>query len=483
MRRCILHVGMHKTGTSSIQHSLAGFADANFFYHRDGKNHGRAILGLLGSASGSDKWWGRDTAKRTRAAPQGQPDESACRKFQETFQLLGHRALLLSGEHFVFLSTAELRKLQGILSEEGVEKIEAVAYVRTPAAYITSLVQQKVKVGTTHFFMLQDGGRLRLDREHCHYRRSFEKFDTEFGRENVHLWKFDPGSFPAGCVVRDFCSKLGIALPEERIVRVNESIPREAVALLYTYGKLGERFGSRSMRAPEIQALAGRLTKLGDTKFRLSPELLRPLLADNRADIEWMEARLGASLQEELGEHRAGDVRDEWDLLRPDPEVIGKLRAMLGGAAPKGVKGETPEEVAQLVHAVRLVSDEYKRKGRNVVRAFADVMPKRQAAQPPGTGRSAANGDAGARKSLDNLFDEMERSDPGMLNGLSRAEAQAFVRSAFAHMSGTLSRAEDSVIDYEGLGRFRVSSVAGGGSAQGSRRKRIGFRPSIQGRL
>jgi hypothetical protein len=64
-----------------------------------------------------------------------------------------------------------------------------------------------------------------------------------------------------------------------------------------------------------------------------------------------MEARLGQTLHEDLGGHRPGDVRDESDLLRPDPNVTGKLLALLGDTA--GIKGETREEVAWLVHALR----------------------------------------------------------------------------------------------------------------------------------
>jgi hypothetical protein len=78
----------------------------------------------------------------------------------------------------------------------------------------------------------------------------FEKFDDVLGRENVRLWKFDPPSFPNGCVVQDFCTRLGIALPRERVIRVNASISREAVQLLYTYRKLGRNFGALNITGP-----------------------------------------------------------------------------------------------------------------------------------------------------------------------------------------------------------------------------------------
>ena len=118
-------------------------------------------------------------------------------------------------------------------------------------------------------------------------------FDDVFGRANVHLWKFDPKSFVGKCVVQDFCSRLGIAFPKDRIVRVNESLSREAVALLFAYRKYGRALGSTAMNGPENQRLVAQLRKIGGSKFRLSAEAVRPILDRNREDIEWMEKRLG----------------------------------------------------------------------------------------------------------------------------------------------------------------------------------------------
>ncbi len=54
-----------------------------------------------------------------------------------------------------------------------------------------------------------------------------------------------------------------------------------------------------------------------------------------------------------LGAEQPGDIRDESDLLRPDPDAVSRLLKILGRRAPEGVKGETTEEVAQLVAAWR----------------------------------------------------------------------------------------------------------------------------------
>jgi hypothetical protein len=245
--------------------------------------------------------------------------------------------------------------------------IEVVGYVRAPAAYITSLAQQRLRSGALAKEAPTRGGTARrgvlgrllhgdLSRAFCHYERSFQKFDDVFGRENVHLWKFDPGSFPVNCVVTDFCKKVGVALPADRIVRVNESLSREGFGLLYTYCKLGPELGFPAPGSGQNKRLLEHLAKIGSTKFRFAPDTMRAALESDRADIAWMEARLGESLQEDLGERRPGDISDESDLLRPDPQAVDKLLKLLGRAAPTGVKGETPEEVAVLVHALRRCS-------------------------------------------------------------------------------------------------------------------------------
>ena len=131
----------------------------------------------------------------------------------------------------IFLSSSELKQLYYQFADK-VDHLNIVAYVRSPAAYLTSVFQQKVKGGSLKNFKLEDRYR--------NYENSFSKFDVVFGRDNVQLWKFDPRTFPDGCVVRDFCLRLGIDLPVERIVRANESPSRQIVSMLYMYRKLGE---------------------------------------------------------------------------------------------------------------------------------------------------------------------------------------------------------------------------------------------------
>ena len=382
MTRCIIHIGMHRTGSTSIQHSLHGFGDNRFLYARlgDDPNHSLAMHSLfapqpelhhLHRRKGADAATVSEYVGRMRA------------DLEQAVSAAEDRTLIISGEDVNALPRDGLVKLRDDFRKH-FDDVTLVGYVRPPAGLMASTFQHRVTVGAVEGFDLA--------RQYRSYKGTFGNFDEVFGRERVNLWKFDTGSFPHECAVRDFCTRLGIDLPPERIVRLNESLPRQLVALLYTYRKVGPD-GAATMTGQQRQGLLDRLAAIGSDPFRLSPEVIRPILEKNRADIGWMEARLGQTLHEDLGEHLPGDVRDESDLLRPDPNVTGKLLALLGDTAPQGVKGGTPEEVAQLVYALRETRAEQSRSlpsiraylGRKVTALLHYLLRHMQMAQARGT--------------------------------------------------------------------------------------------------
>jgi capsular polysaccharide biosynthesis protein len=414
MSGCILHVGMMKTGTSSIQNSLKGFEDSKFVWYpdRNGRtNHTPAVFGLVGGVKPNKRYSG----------PEKPPEFDARERFERVFKALGERTLIVSGEGMAFLNLTQLEQLREYFRVQGVGTPKIVAYVRPPAGFITSVSRATL------------GGMLRslhFEKKSINYRERFEKFDLAFGRDNVSLWKFAPATFPSGDVVRDFCSRIGIDFPAERIVRVNDSISAEVVALLYTYHNYGVGYGSREMMPQQKLKLVQRLAGIGNTQFRFSPDLLRSFLESNRSDIEWIEARLGEPLQEELGEHQLGDVREERDLLRLAGSVRDELLALLGGAAPKGVRGDTPEEIAALVHGLRgnsATKDRAHRRrraaGETVVEATDEDAER---AEWLDASEAAANADANGMAVGRQSADSGTRAPPPA-TGTASADRQQFI--------------------------------------------------------
>ena len=319
MPKCIIHIGMHKTGSTSIQHSLGELNDGSFYYARIHRSPNQSVpvysifaddpmTHPLNRSRGYDENTVQDYVRRTT------------RNLKRSIRDAGERTLLISGEGIIKLKPNELKRMRRFLEKQGTEP-EIVAYMRPPMAYMTSAFQQHVKSGNLHG--------LDLGNFYPRYQNRFEKFDEAFGRDKVRLWKFDPASFHEGSVVRDFCHRLGIdatALEEER---KNESFSREMVAVVYQYRNWSAKSSKPRLNNRDAQSLVEFMKELPQTKLRFSPLLMAPILEEKKEDIAWAEARLGQSLAESLSDLRDNDVRGEEDLLAPVPGAADVLRAAL----------------------------------------------------------------------------------------------------------------------------------------------------------
>jgi len=278
MSKCIVHIGMHKTGSTSIQRSLyAHLPDQRFRYISiKGSNQSMPLMALFGRSSESSR------------GPGGRLLAAYSRNFELALRNCKNRIGIISGEAISTLPASGLRQMHEQLSRH-FRTIEAVAYIRSPKAYLESAFQQRVKAGFKHF---------KLDVVWPRYRHRFEKFDTLFQRDHVSLWKFDPPSFVGRDVVLDYCHRLGIDFPPDGSIRVNESLSSSAVKLLHTYFKYRSEPDSASAPAGADAALTRKLMTLPGPKFHLSSELIAPLMQRHESDIRWMEERLGATLDE-----------------------------------------------------------------------------------------------------------------------------------------------------------------------------------------
>ncbi len=225
-------------------------------------------------------------------------------------------------------------------------EIIVLGYVRPPRSYMASKIQQDIKVGTNSCNNIQIN--------FGSYRGKFEKFDSIFGKDNVCLVKYDSRSFPNGDVVTDFCKRLGMNVPN-KILSNNKSISKEAVKLLYAYRKFGPGFGTGDKAVKENNQILEIISKFGSTKFEISSELIEPFLIERKADIEWIEKRLRASMSEDNYD-TVDAIRSENDLLHFDADIVKALQILLKEqniSSSLTQKTYSPQEIANLVHALR----------------------------------------------------------------------------------------------------------------------------------
>ena len=338
MSKLILHIGMPKTGTSSIQETLFSQEQVGeFSYAKLGvANHG----GIITSFFSEDPyaWRGHRVAGRS-------PEEVAhfnrqiSIKLNEICSAQGQQ--IISGEDIWHMLEPALVKLRDYFAAQ-FDCIEVIGYVRPPASFIGSAFQQLVK---NH-----DLARLMPSAYYPQYRRKFEKFDRVFGRDNVTLRVFAPEQLEGGDAVVDFCQLLGESIPSEKIQRVNESLSLEATAVLFAYRREGPQYADYPGKARDNNALVASLADFGSGKLRFAGVLIDPVLERYRDDIAWMEQRLGLPITDQ-GSMNCEAITSEAQLLKVAVDQFDALENYVKQQKEKA--HPTPQQLAHWIEKLR----------------------------------------------------------------------------------------------------------------------------------
>lgn len=348
MKRCWLHIGMHKTGSSSIQQNLKAIKNPEgwrLFFVGGRSNMGSALKAMFSC----------EPHKSGRFAKTGASSEAVAAKGARWREEL--RAGLMEVKEGNCIISAE--GLSNHFSEESImalkafleplcDEIRVIGYVRPPMAFKISSFQEKIKHGQNEFNV----SKIRLN-----YISMFKKFDSIFGESNVILRKFDPATFINRCLVADFCQQIGIKLPDNTpIKRVNESLSCEASGILFAYRKFGPGFGIGKNVMKENNFMMRSFRAMRGEKFNVSRSIIENALDIDRSDIEWMECRLGVSLKErdDPGKYSITSEEELLTIKRSSCEEFARCCREVYGielrldSIPEGDTVD-PREVAKLV--------------------------------------------------------------------------------------------------------------------------------------
>ena len=218
----ILHSGMHKTGSSSIQNFLQQTLPSEIGFIRNRPNSGKLLRSLV---SRSD-WY---TSNKI--------------DFQVEFNSLFSQKPTLHILSAEFLSAAKFNELEIILSYllERYEKVHHFAYIRDPFELAPSMWQQRLKglppikksTDSLDTFKITESRYLSLSYL-ARYKHS--KYTSKL-RSYKHTVDAN------GSIVKDFSHEFGISSntsdsPEERYK--NKSLSQDAASLLYQFRKSKE---------------------------------------------------------------------------------------------------------------------------------------------------------------------------------------------------------------------------------------------------
>ena len=341
-RQIIVHIGMPKTGSTSIQACLNGYQDDDFYYASlgDSPNHSVAIFSLFSPVSKKHHY---HLNRGHNNSEVGAYIETMRHDLEQSFENAAGRSVIISGEGIGSMSNIALTNLRDYLLQYCVN-LKVVCYVRPPASYMQSSFQQRIKSKYISFckHSLYKG-----------YKQRLTKIEKAFGREACEYWKFDPSKFSGGDVVTDFCERLNIDTNPIKTRHINDSLPLDALKILFAYRKHGPGYGRGKNVVHENSLVINSLREIGSGRLTFGKDLIEPLLKDNKEDIAWMESRLGESLDEEIMDTDQS-ISKESDLLDIGPGCIEELKKLIGQKElTDTISGSTPQEVAQLVHILR----------------------------------------------------------------------------------------------------------------------------------
>jgi len=320
IEEAIIHVGMHKTGSSSIQetlHHLEPRRRSSVGYLKlNSPNHSAFFMTLLSDKP--EEYHAHRLNGRSKNEVRRMQFAYA-RRFESALEDFEFKKVVLSAEALSSpVVTAKMLDCLKISLSKYCERIRIIGYVRSPVSYMQSAFQERLKGGVLRDFELK-----------ClwpHYRKRFHTLDEVFGRDNVDLVPFVGGSLLQEDVVLDFAQRAGVDLHPNDLIRSNDSISLEATALLFVlrYFENVPRYNGFTV---DNQRLVSALSGVGKNKLIFSSESVMPILQAHRDDLGWINNRLGSSIDDLplASDETIGTVDDLFSVARRSKDALLQL--------------------------------------------------------------------------------------------------------------------------------------------------------------
>ena len=297
--RLIIHVGFHKTGTSSIQNALAQYSGQRISVVQfGGENQSIPIINAFAKEPENN----RINVRRGLTKSDLLEERSRVRRSLVTQLESTTDCAVLSGEGISMLDVDELEAFRSFVGTY-CNKIEVLVYVRPAVSYMESTLQENIKAGVARF---NAHGLL------PHYKRRLQNLTQVFGRQSVNVRLYDKRKLVAQDAVADFFDYLGVRYKGPKLKTRNLGLSSEAVKILFCYWKFGPGYGSGEDVIRKNHRLIKLLGKVRSERLALSHQVLVPFTDFLEEERSW------------LLEHFGLDIKDSSDKPASSASAIGK---------------------------------------------------------------------------------------------------------------------------------------------------------------
>jgi len=342
---CILHIGMPKTGSTTIQDNLfQNLKDTKTTYPNIGiANNGTPFYAIFKKDIENyyfikNKLFNADQLKDYRA--------ELIEKFNDSFLDKNTKNAVISGEDMFHASIEEIQEMKNYL-DGFFEKTLVLVYVRPVQSFCNSAFQQLLKYHDLCSFNYT---------QIVHRYKNIQRYDEIYGLDNVKVIPFLPKHFPDGDIMKDFCKHAKLQEQASSIEAVNESLSKEAISILFTYNyhhNVKTDFGDKNVQIQNI--LVEKLRKIGNEKFQFSGKLIQRWIEEYfKEDYVWLLDRISSEFSEDFAINSTIEgIETEMELMEYSTKYIDKLTTLITSQTIDIGIEKNPQTVARLVNILR----------------------------------------------------------------------------------------------------------------------------------
>lgn len=291
----ILHIGLPKTATTSIQNALYSHRDTLLSMHQTyypsiDSNHTNALctmflddprthisLKMMGIQSKTD-------AERLRSDYRN--------RLEQEIESAKFDTLVLSAEGLSNLPAHSLSHL-GNWAAKYADNWRIIVWSRHPISYAASSMQQRLKGGSCLHELFENPPL-------PNFRGRISNAFSAFGRAKVHLKAFEDAAYEQGGVVAAFCRQIGLPDQTAKVIagnalRENESMSRLAIHLLDSVNRQCPMFVDGEINPRRSLAEISIISRFKGGKFRLSSSLKSRIRDLSKNDVRWLNDTFGTS--------------------------------------------------------------------------------------------------------------------------------------------------------------------------------------------
>lgn len=304
LKRCVIHVGTEKTGTTSIQESLyrnrSHLSESGIMFPRSFGEKNHVKLAICASRENRRVPF-FERVLRSSGLTQEAYERKYIEKFRQECASTDCSTVVISNEHIQGqLHSLESKKRLRSIFEEIFEEIEILIYLRRQDELAVSLFTTRILAGDTNFERILpvkiDRGNFRFN-----YLNSIQGFIDVFGLDNVKVRLYSQREFFKSDLISDFYNAIGYSdfeklesvprensslnhVSQEYLALFNEAVPR------FIDGRLNPEYGNIQEVLRKNFSGTGRLPSKAEaidfySKFKDDNERIREIFFPERATL------------------------------------------------------------------------------------------------------------------------------------------------------------------------------------------------------